>query len=50
MLLPLLAAFIHVASELTYILNSARLLPDRASGRARTKQVPSSVEITAGVG
>jgi heavy metal translocating P-type ATPase len=29
---PLLAAFIHVASELTFILNSARLLPSRASG------------------
>jgi len=27
---PLLAAFIHVASELTFILNSARLLPSRA--------------------
>ena len=27
---PLLAAFIHVASELTFILNSARLLPQRA--------------------
>ena len=26
---PLLAAFIHVASELTFILNSARLLPAR---------------------
>jgi len=26
---PLLAAFIHVASELTFILNSARLLPTR---------------------
>jgi Cd2+/Zn2+-exporting ATPase/Cu+-exporting ATPase len=26
---PLLAAFIHVASELTFILNSARLLPSR---------------------
>ena len=24
---PLLAAFIHVASELAFILNSARLLP-----------------------
>jgi Cu+-exporting ATPase len=24
---PLLAAFIHVASEMTFILNSARLLP-----------------------
>jgi Cd2+/Zn2+-exporting ATPase/Cu+-exporting ATPase len=31
---PLLAAFIHVASELTFILNSARLLP---AGRARTR-------------
>jgi len=29
MLNPLLAAFIHVASELTFILNSARLLPGR---------------------
>ena len=28
-LTPLLAAFIHVASELTFILNSARLLPSR---------------------
>ncbi|MEO6057951.1 MAG: hypothetical protein ABIQ49_14060 [Gemmatimonadales bacterium] len=28
---PLLAAFIHVASELTFILNSARLLPRSAS-------------------
>jgi cation transport ATPase len=27
---PLLAAFIHVASELTFILNSARLLPSRS--------------------
>ena len=26
---PLLAAFIHVASEMTFILNSARLLPRR---------------------
>ena len=32
MLNPLLAAFIHVASELTFILNSARLLPARTSG------------------
>jgi Cd2+/Zn2+-exporting ATPase/Cu+-exporting ATPase len=29
---PLLAAFIHVASELAFILNSARLLPSRVSG------------------
>ena len=28
---PLLAAFIHVSSELTFILNSARLLPSRAN-------------------
>ena len=28
---PLLAAFIHVASELTFILNSTRLLPARES-------------------
>jgi heavy metal translocating P-type ATPase len=28
---PLLAAFIHVASELTFILNSTRLLPGRTS-------------------
>jgi len=26
---PLFAAFIHVSSELTFILNSARLLPGR---------------------
>ncbi len=34
---PLLAAFIHVASELTFILNSTRMLPGRAtkSDRAR---------------
>ena len=29
---PLVAAFIHVASELAFILNSARLLPPRAPG------------------
>jgi Cd2+/Zn2+-exporting ATPase/Cu+-exporting ATPase len=29
---PLLAAFIHVASEMTFILNSARLLPSRRIG------------------
>jgi len=34
---PLLAAFIHVASELAFILNSARLLPSpRAAHRARS--------------
>jgi heavy metal translocating P-type ATPase len=30
---PLIAAFIHVASELTFILNSARLLPPKSSLR-----------------
>jgi heavy metal translocating P-type ATPase len=30
---PLIAAFIHVASELTFILNSARLLPPKSSIR-----------------
>jgi Cd2+/Zn2+-exporting ATPase/Cu+-exporting ATPase len=30
---PLLAAFIHVSSELVFILNSARLLPKRTSQR-----------------
>jgi P-type E1-E2 ATPase len=33
LLSPLLAAFIHVASELAFILNSARLLPRRSSSR-----------------
>jgi hypothetical protein len=28
---PLLAAFIHVSSEMTFILNSARLLPPVSS-------------------
>ena len=32
---PLLAAFIHVASELTFILNSARLLPGTVNVSAR---------------
>jgi len=30
MLNPLLAAFIHVSSELTFILNSTRMLPRKA--------------------
>jgi len=33
---PLLAAFIHVASELTFILNSARLLPGRVGAGGST--------------
>jgi P-type E1-E2 ATPase len=40
---PLLAAFIHVASELTFILNSARLLPRRSSGELPTQVVSSVV-------
>ena len=36
MLNPLLAAFIHVASELTFILNSARLLPTRQASVQHT--------------
>ena len=35
---PLLATFIHVASELTFILNSTRLLPAREKGSAGTKE------------
>ena len=40
---PLLAAFIHVVSELTFILNSARLLPQRAhadEGRPSAAPLP----------
>jgi Cd2+/Zn2+-exporting ATPase/Cu+-exporting ATPase len=39
---PLFAAFIHVASELTFILNSARLLPARSNPDSPT-QTPQSV-------
>lgn len=35
---PLVAAFIHVASELAFILNSARLLPARATGADNAPQ------------
>jgi heavy metal translocating P-type ATPase len=42
MLNPLIAAFIHVASELTFILNSTRLLPSREKRR-----VYSQAEISA---
>jgi hypothetical protein len=37
---PLLAAFIHVTSELAFILNWARLLPH--SGRLESEAIPSS--------
>jgi heavy metal translocating P-type ATPase len=39
---PLFAAFIHVASELAFLLNSARLLPSRA-GRERSTQVANGM-------
>jgi P-type Cu+ transporter len=42
---PLLAAFIHVASELTFILNSARLLP----ASVRTSQRPDAQRAAATV-
>jgi P-type E1-E2 ATPase len=35
---PLLATFIHVASEPTFILNSTRLLPSKEKGSATTKE------------
>ncbi|HEV2988204.1 MAG TPA: cation-translocating P-type ATPase [Candidatus Angelobacter sp.] len=38
-LTPLLAAFIHVASELAFILNSTRLLPSRRPGEHGGSQV-----------
>lgn len=38
---PLLAAFIHVASELTFILNSARLLPGARASRRVKKRSPN---------
>jgi Cd2+/Zn2+-exporting ATPase/Cu+-exporting ATPase len=45
---PLFAAFIHVASELTFILNSARLLPPRSSGEGpvQVAQVPPRSAVT----
>lgn len=43
---PLVAAFIHVASELVFILNSARLLPARPNDMESTKHTMSSAEAT----
>ena len=37
---PLFAAFIHVASELTFILNSARMLPPRSRAQTPTQAAP----------
>jgi Cd2+/Zn2+-exporting ATPase/Cu+-exporting ATPase len=42
---PLLAAFIHVASEMTFILNSARLLPSREA--APTEPLAARAEMQA---
>ena len=42
---PLLAAFIHVASELTFILNSARLLPGRSRTPLRTQTRTTTTEV-----
>jgi hypothetical protein len=39
LLTPLFAAFIHVASELTFILNSTRLLPSASTPVATTPRV-----------
>jgi heavy metal translocating P-type ATPase len=41
---PLLATFIHVASELTFILNSTRLLPPREQTKP-TSQEPAMVQV-----
>jgi Cd2+/Zn2+-exporting ATPase/Cu+-exporting ATPase len=43
---PLLAAFIHVASELAFILNSARLLPPRSQEQPPTPAT-SSIAVSA---
>ena len=37
---PLLAAFIHVASELVFILNSARLIPVPSKGSVESTRPP----------
>lgn len=41
---PLIAAFIHVASEMTFILNSARLLPGREPQRTGVDTIAPVVE------
>ena len=43
---PLLAAFIHVSSELAFTLNSARLLRHGSGGRSRGARSPSDVGTT----
>jgi P-type Cu+ transporter len=43
---PLLAAFIHVSSEMTFILNSARLVPRGSLVTAVSQQAQKTMEIT----
>jgi heavy metal translocating P-type ATPase len=45
---PLLAAFIHVASELTFILNSARLLPGREAARKGAAETGAEARLITG--
>jgi heavy metal translocating P-type ATPase len=45
---PLLAAFIHVASELTFILNAARLLPAVSRAAPTASPVPANTIMSAG--
>jgi Cd2+/Zn2+-exporting ATPase/Cu+-exporting ATPase len=40
---PLLAAFIHVASEMTFIVNSARMLPRAAGSSYAIAPIPSAL-------
>jgi cation transport ATPase len=44
---PLLAAFIHVASEMAFILNSARLLPPVSSARKLAREFVSHSSVVA---
>jgi Cu+-exporting ATPase len=44
---PLLAAFIHVSSEMTFILNSARLLPPISSSRGLVRGLLSQSAVVA---
>jgi len=45
---PLLAAFIHVASEMTFILNSARLLPGREVARKAAAAMDADTRLITG--